>query len=330
VRASPIASRRGRGGRPRLAEQLRHGVVADRLEVLVVLQDRPERLLDDLRVELLGAKGHERVRPVDRLRDAGRLGEVHLPQPGHERRGLGGQPLRDARHPQPHDLDLALQRRVRDPVEQAAALERVVQLAGAVRREDHRRPPLGRDRPDLRDRDLEVGEDLQEERLELVVGPVDLVDEQHDRVLGGDGLQQRAADEELGAEELLLVDRPLLRRADVQELARVVPLVDRVGDVQALVALQADQARAHRAGQGLGRLGLADARLALQQQGLLDGQREEQRGRQAALREVPLTAQRVLDLGDGSECPGGAHGQDPNHVPGLLTARQSPRRRLYR
>ena len=44
-----------------------------------------------------------------------------------------------AGHAQAHDLDLALERRVGDPVEQAAALERVVQLARAVGGEDDRR-----------------------------------------------------------------------------------------------------------------------------------------------------------------------------------------------
>ena len=56
-----------------------------------------------------------------------------------------------------------------------------------------------------------------------------------------DRLEQRPADQELGPEELLLVHRPLLRRADVQQLARVVPLVDGVRDVEPLVALEPDQ-----------------------------------------------------------------------------------------
>ena len=36
--------------------------------------------------------------------------------------------------------------------------------------------------PELRDRHLKIAEDLQQERLELRVGLVDLVDEQHDRL----------------------------------------------------------------------------------------------------------------------------------------------------
>ena len=83
-------------------------------------------------------------------------------------------------------------------------------------------------------------------------------------------------DQELGPEQLLLAHRPFLRGADVQELARVVPLVDGVRDVEALVALEADQPRAEHAGERLGRLGLPDARLALEQHRLLE---RERRGR---------------------------------------------------
>ena len=98
-----------------------------------------------------------------------------------------------------------------DPVEESAPLESVVQLTGAVRREDHGGAPAGADRAELGDRDLEVGEHLEQEGLELLVGAVDLVDQQHDRLVGVDRLEQRAADEEFGAEELVLGDGSLLR-----------------------------------------------------------------------------------------------------------------------
>ena len=72
-------------------------------------------------------------------------------------------------------------RRVVDPVVEAAALERVVDLAGPVRGEDDARRRLGLDRADLGDGDLEVGQDLEEVGLELLVGPVDLVDQEDRR-----------------------------------------------------------------------------------------------------------------------------------------------------
>ena len=130
-----------------------------------------------------------------------------------------------------------------DPVEERAPLERVVQLARAVRRQDDRGYAACADRPELGDRDLEVRQDLQQERLELLVGTVDLVDQEHDLLVGVDRLEQRPPDQELGAEELVLGDGSLLRGADVEELPRVVPLVDGVRDVEALVALEPDQPR---------------------------------------------------------------------------------------
>ena len=67
---------------------------------------------------------------------------------------------------------------------------------------------------------------------------------------------------------LASVDVARLGQPDAQQLARVVPLVERLAGVDALVALQPVQRRVQHAGQRLGRLRLADARLALQQQRL--------------------------------------------------------------
>ena len=52
----------------------------------------------------------------------------------------------------------------------------------------------------------------------------------------------------------------------LDHLPRVVPLVDRRRDVEALVALQTDEAPAERARQHLRDLGLADARLAFEEE----------------------------------------------------------------
>ena len=154
------------------------------------------------------AERDERLRPVDRLGHAGGLGQIHRAQALHEGRGLGREHLGHAGHARAHDRDLALERRVPDPVVDAAPLERVVQLAGAVRRQDHDRALLRRDRADLGDRDLEVGEQLEQERLELAVGAVDLVDQQHGRhdVVVLDRIEQRAPHEEVAPEDLL--ERP--------------------------------------------------------------------------------------------------------------------------
>jgi hypothetical protein len=90
-------------------------------------------------------------------------------------------------------------------VVQAATLERVGQLAGPVRGEHDHRRPLGPDRAELGDRDLEVAEQLEQEGLELVVGAVDLVDEQDRAVAELQRAQQRSGEQEAGRVELVLV-----------------------------------------------------------------------------------------------------------------------------
>ena len=60
------------------------------------------------------------------------------------------------------------------------------------------------DPAELGDRDLEVRQQLEQHRLELLVGLVDLVDQQHDRLLGGDRRHQRAREQELLAEDVVL------------------------------------------------------------------------------------------------------------------------------
>ena len=66
---------------------------------------------------------------------------------------------------------------------QAAALERVGHLARVVRGEDHERHVLRLDRAELGHAHLEVREHLEQERLELRVGLVDLVDQQQRRLV---------------------------------------------------------------------------------------------------------------------------------------------------
>ena len=100
------------------------------------------------------------------------------------------------------------------------------------------------DPPELGDRDLEVAQQLEQHRLELLVGLVDLVDQQHDRLGRGDRLQQRAREQELLAEDVVLDGLPagaLGLGLDPQQLLAVVPLVQRLGLVEALVALQAHE-----------------------------------------------------------------------------------------
>ena len=164
----------------------------------------------------------ERRRPVERLGDAGRLEQILLAQRLHEVHDLLRQRLADARHLGAHDLQLARGVGIADPVIEAAALERVVDFARAVRGDDHDRRMRGLDRAEFRDRDLEVGEHFEQERLERLVGAVEFVDQQHRRAggVGLERLQQRPLDQEALGEDVVLeplaVDaRPRPRRARI-------------------------------------------------------------------------------------------------------------------
>ena len=64
---------------------------------------------------------------------------------------------------------------------ETSAAQGIADLAASVGREDHVRHVFGADRAELGDRHLEVGQDLEQERLEAVVGPIDLVDQQDGR-----------------------------------------------------------------------------------------------------------------------------------------------------
>ena len=91
--------------------------------------------------------------------------------------------------------------------------------------------------------------------------------------------QQRPGQQVVAGEQVLVPDvvPGRLGQPDGQQLARVVPLVQRLGRGDALVALQPDQRRVQRGGQRLGRLGLADPGFAFEQDGLAHPDRQEQR-----------------------------------------------------
>ena len=216
---------------------------------------------------------------------------------------LAGEGAGDLRQAEVDDRHLTLERRVLDPVVQAPSLEGVVDVAGAVAREHDEGWRVGAEHADLGNGDLPVGQHLEEVGLELVVGAVDLVDEQH----GRDGrtrldrAQQRPADEEAALVEvgLEVVTGPAVRLAadlggaQVEQLAGVVPVVDGLGGVDALVALQADQLATGPRRQHLGDLGLADAGLALEEQRPLQCHRQEDRRRQTLVGQVAVGRQRV-------------------------------------
>ena len=121
--------------------------------------------------------------------------------------------------------------------------------------------------PELGDRHLVLGQDLEQQGLGLELDPVDLVDQQHHRLGGLDGLEQRPGEQELLGEDVVLELLPRLAGVglDAQQLLLVVPLVEGLGLVETLVALQADEPAAGQPGHRLGQLGLAGPGRALHQ-----------------------------------------------------------------
>src|SRR6185312_14776634 len=240
---APLARRASAGTAAPGSDTLEHPQLPHPLEVLADLEGHAQGVVE---IAVRAAQRDERLGPRDRLPHARELVELDAAQAGDRVADPLGDLLGHTRHPRADDVRLARARRVVDPVVQAAALQRVVELAGAVRGEDDERTLLGADRlAELGDRHLEVRQELEQERLELVVGAVDLVDEQDDRAVVLDRLEQRPAQQEAAREQLALVDAAL-GGAEREELARVVPVVQRLVDVDALVALQADQPRSGR------------------------------------------------------------------------------------
>ena len=172
-------------------------------DVGLVLEQHVQRLADDLGVDLGLPEEQQRARPVDGLGDRRRLLQLELADRAHDARDLVGEVLVDLGHAHPHDLLLPLDVGVVDVQVEAATLQRLRQLAGVVRREQHDRPLLvADDGAELGDRHLEVGEHLEQQRLGLDLDAVDLVDEQHHRLLGADGLEQRPGEQERLGEDV--------------------------------------------------------------------------------------------------------------------------------
>ncbi len=147
----------------------------------------------------------------------------------------------------------------------------------------------GLHRAHFRNGDLKVAQHFEQERLERFVGAIELVDQQHRRAGGVrlQRLQQRPLDQKALGEHVALDARAVVLAfrfggADRDHLRGVIPFIDRGGDVETLVALQADQATAERLRQHLGDLGLADAGLAFEEQRPAHFQREIQHRRRAS------------------------------------------------
>jgi hypothetical protein len=97
-----------------------------------VLDDHRDRVVERLGVDVLGAQQQQGTRPVDRLRDRRWLLEVEVADHRDDLHELAADRLGQVGRVQPDDLQLVLELGVVEPQVEAAALERLGQLAGVV------------------------------------------------------------------------------------------------------------------------------------------------------------------------------------------------------
>ena len=179
----------------------------------------------------------------------------------------------------PQDCKLLLHIRVLDIQIGAAPPQRLRKRPCPVGGEYHKGKCFCLNGADLRDAHLHFGQQLQQKRLEFLVCLVDLIDQQHHRLFGTDGFQQRPFQQIVIAEQRLcqLVTVPAAHiHLNGQQLLLVVPLIERLAFIQSLVALQTHQLPIQTGCHHLGDLGLAHAGSALDQQRSSQLQRHKQ------------------------------------------------------
>src|SRR5690606_32339031 len=108
------------------------------------------------------------------------------------------------------DLLLTFGVRIRDVQEEAASLQSLGELPGVVGGQDDEWPAGRRHGAELGYRHLEIRKHFEEQGLGLDLDPVDLVDQQHDRRLRPDRLEQRSSQQEVLREDVLFELFPLL------------------------------------------------------------------------------------------------------------------------
>jgi hypothetical protein len=180
---------------------------------------------------------------------------------------------------------------------EAAPTQRVGQFTRPVRRQYHARDRSCLDSAELRDADLEIRQQLEQESLELFVGAVHFIDKEYRGLVASNRREQRPLQQITFGKYVLFdsvgICARSLARFYGEELALVVPLVERGVLIETLVTLQAYQFRAMHCGERLRHFGLADARLALEQQRTLQKIHQPQRSREIAVGDIANGGQPV-------------------------------------
>ncbi|OQC73223.1 MAG: hypothetical protein BWX45_00608 [Deltaproteobacteria bacterium ADurb.Bin002] len=196
----------------------------------------------------------------------------------------------------------------------AAALEGVAHVAVVVGRKQDKGDPDGRACAQLRNGNLKITEQFQQKGLELRIGLVHFVEQQHNGFGRADGLQKRSRlDETIGKKSIFLrgdgIDRfgkrcrgaddivdPVFDHLGVEQLLGVFPFIEGFGLVQAFVALETDQLPSQAARHRLGQLRFADARRPFDQNGLLGRLRQKNNRGDFPRRDVACFDQPLFDI----------------------------------
>src|SRR5687768_5197988 len=132
-----MSSPRARSNRPNTSrfsarcdtrENAGEPLASNRVDVVLGFEHHAERLLDRCGIERLAVQDDNRTDPVQRLRDARHLVELEPAKFLNDGCHLSGEARRRLRHALPHDRQFLLERRIFNPLIQAAALQRVVHL----------------------------------------------------------------------------------------------------------------------------------------------------------------------------------------------------------
>ncbi len=109
----------------------------------------------------------------------------------------------DPLHPGQDDLLLTIDRWITNVQKQAPPFERFRQFTGVIGSQNDYGITGRLDRSQLRDRDLEVGQNLEQQGFGLHLDPVNLVNEEYDWFGGRDRLQQWPGEQERLAKDVV-------------------------------------------------------------------------------------------------------------------------------
>ena len=153
---------------------------------------------------------------------------------------------------------------------------------------------------------MKVGEHFQQVGLELVIGTIDFIDEQHrcSTIARLDGPQQGTTHEKTLVVQFALQTSGVFAGrfttgfsgTQVQQLTRIIPVVHRLARIDAFVALQTDEFAATQGGEHLGKFGLADTGFTFEQERALQRQRQKYRSGETLVSEISRLGESITHL----------------------------------